>query len=743
MKIGENWQKLNEISSMGSKKEQIEELANKIFEILFANDNVVDGINACLAIIGKFFNVSRVYIFENSRDNKYCSNTFEWCNKGIKSEIDNLQNLSYKDDLGLDYCKKIQNDRLVYIPCVCELPKRPRKILEGQNIKSMLHHAIYDGDEFMGFVGFDECNEQEYSWVKEHKDVLIFFSKVISAFFIKKKKSDLLKEKRELIENFMERRTSGIFIVDKKTHKVNYLNKNLAKEVCKDKLIKAALGIFFDDKYDKEHFLITKKIVRKLNFSTFMLTYLDENRTFMVEVRNVISFGKKSNVFYFTEITKTVRLRNELEQVIKITKQSRRAKKDFIALLGNDLKKPINEIIDTAIECQNNIDDENEIKEKFLEIKAIINHLLNMVNDVLDMKRIENGAFILQNDKFNLKKEVEKILLAVSNVARRKNQMLLEDIELEHSGFKGDLKKIKRILYNVLINAVTYTKKGGNIVFKMRERKFKDSETAIIEIIVIDNGQGISENKLKEIFDFDRSRYMLKMGGLGLMLTKATLNAIGGSIEIKSKLKEGTKVKIEYSLKTLTVLECLKNNIPYKATSEERFGALNLSLKGASRLPSVSDFSKSKCLTAEEIFAKLKGLKILVAEDHNVNKLVIKRILMRANIEVLICDNGELVVNKFLKSEPEEFDLILMDIQMPVMDGYEATRKIRNSKHLQGKTIPILALSANIFLDDLEISKQAGMNDHLVKPIDANVLYEKIYQYIFLGNTEKMGVNCD
>jgi CheY-like chemotaxis protein len=233
------------------------------------------------------------------------------------------------------------------------------------------------------------------------------------------------------------------------------------------------------------------------------------------------------------------------------------------------------------------------------------------------------------------------------------------------------------------------------------------------------------------------------MGGLGLMLTKATLNAIGGSIEIKSKLKEGTKVKIEYSLKTLTVLECLKNNIPYKATSEERFGALNLSLKGASRLPSVSDFSKSKCLTAEEIFAKLKGLKILVAEDHNVNKLLIKRILMRANIEVSICDNGELVVNKFLKSEPGEFDLILMDIQMPVMDGYEATRKIRNSKHLQGKTIPILALSANIFLDDLEISKQAGMNDHLVKPIDANVLYEKIYQYIFLGNTEKMGVNCD
>lgn len=735
----ENVNEINGIVDLENKKQQIEELANKVFKIIFFNDHIQDGMQSCLSLIGEFFNVSRMYVFENYRDDKYCCNTFEWCNKGIKPEIDNLQKQSYEDDLGTAYYAQIKAERLVHYPDVSKLNKRAREFLEKQNIKSMLHHAIYDGDKFMGFVGFDECKEKEYSWVKEHQEILIFFSKVISAFLIKKKKSDFLKEKLELIGSFMERRTNGVCIVNKKTYKVTYVNENLNKESFKDSLIKTALNIYLGKSYDKKCFVITKELVNKSLLSTFTFRIEAENRTFTVEVRNVMSYGNESRAFYFTEITKTVRLRSVLENTIEATKQSRQAKKDFIALLGNGLKEPINEMIASAQECSEKIDDERFVKEKILEIKSIVTHLSNMVNDVLDMKKIEKGAFILQHDKFDLKKEIEKVVAIVKNTAKRKQQLFVENIELEHSGFEGDLKKVKRVLYNILINAVTYTTKGGEIRLKISEIKQNDSEDAIIEIIVIDNGPGISEKKLKEIFDFERSKYVVKMGGLGLILTKSTLNAVGGTIDIISKLKKGTKVKIEYSLKLLTLPECLKENIPYKVKNEERFGALNINMGEARRLPEVAEMAKNSCLSNNEIIERIKGLNILIAEDNNINKVVLKRILTRIGIKVSVCERGDLVLKKFLKSIDGQYDLILMDIQMPVMDGYEATRKIRKSNHPQRKSIPILALSANIFLDDIEISKKVGMNAHLVKPIHAESLYKKIFEYTRLDNYNKSG----
>lgn len=738
MRKSENANDINGILDIENKKEQIEQLANKVFKILFVNENIKDGMQSCLSMIGEFFNVSRMYVFENSRDGSYCSNTFEWCNKGIKPEIENLQNLSYEADLGIEYYERIKFEKLVYILDVSKLPKRPREILEEQNIKSMLHHAIYDGNEFMGFVGFDECKLQEHSWLKEHKEVLIFFSKVLAAFLIKKKKSDFLKEKLESIRNFMEKRTNSVFIINKKTQKLTYINEKLAEDNCKDSLIKTALNIYLGSEYDKERFTITKTLVKKKLFSTFTFKDKEEDRIFMVEVRHVLQSGDESNVFYFNEITKTIRLRNELENTIEVTKQSRRAKKDFIALLSSDLKEPINEIIQISQEYSVK-SNEKVAQEKILEIKATVNHLSNMVNDVLDMKKIESGAFLLQKDKFDLKKEIEKVVAVVKNAAKRKQQLFVEDIKIEHNGFEGDLKKVKRVLYNTLINAVTYTQKGGKVTLEIKEVKQNDSNKSIIEIVVKDNGQGISEKKLKEIFDFEKSKYAIKMGGLGLILTKSTLNASGGNITLTSKVGKGTEVLIEYPLKVLTFPECLKEDIPYKVSSKERFGALNISVEEASRLPKITKKTKTSFFSNAEIIAEIKGLSVLVAEDNNINKLVLKRILSRAGIKVSVCKRGDLALKKFLTSIDGQYDLILMDIQMPIMDGYEATRRIRKSNHPQSKTIPILALSANIFLDDIEISKNVGMNDHLAKPIFAESLYEKIFEYTCLENYNENG----
>ena len=394
--------------------------------------------------------------------------------------------------------------------------------------------------------------------------------------------------------------------------------------------------------------------------------------------------------------------RSVLQNALDLAQEANRAKTDFLSAMSHDIRTPMNAIIGMTDLALDDLDNRQHISEYLDIIKSSSSHLLTLINDILDMSRIEKGKLKLARTSFNLSVEIDRFCSRYQLLMDKNSLNFLHNTELLHCNCIGDTAQLQRIWDNLVSNACKFTPPGGTVTFSACELPSDNERLGWYKFTISDTGIGIDSESLQHLFDpFFRSSDVISKhiegSGLGLAIVKNIVDYKGGTISVASKPGEGTTFTVTLPLHFDTAAEH-----PVEKPTHT-FGSADF------------DFS---------------GKSLLLAEDHPINQKVAELILEKTGAAVTIVENGLQCTELFTGSAKGSFDAILMDIQMPVMNGYEAAQAIRSSTHPQSATIPIIAMTANAFAEDIKNALSAGMNAHIAKPIDPQKLYETLAAYI-------------
>ncbi len=391
---------------------------------------------------------------------------------------------------------------------------------------------------------------------------------------------------------------------------------------------------------------------------------------------------------------------HELEEARQVALEASRAKSEFLANMSHDIRTPMNAIVGMTAIAAAHIDDRKQVQNCLRKITLSSKHLLGLINDVLDMSKIESGKLTLTIEQISLKDVVEGIVNIMQPQVKAKKQTF--DIHVEHILTENvwcDGVRLNQVLLNLLSNATKYTPEGGSIQLSLSEEKSPKGENYIrIHIKVKDNGIGMSPDFLKKIYESysraDGTRIHKTEGaGLGMAITKYIVDAMKGTIDIISEPDKGTEFHLTFDFEKAVSVE-MKNGQALKQN------------------------------------IKLSGRRILLAEDNELNWEVASELLSDSGIELDWAEDGQICLDKFQRSPEGYYDAILMDIRMPHMTGYEATRAIRGINHPDALSIPIIAMSADAFSDDIQHCLECGMNAHIAKPIDVMELTRLLKRFL-------------
>lgn len=394
--------------------------------------------------------------------------------------------------------------------------------------------------------------------------------------------------------------------------------------------------------------------------------------------------------------------RSVLQNALDLAQEANRAKTDFLSAMSHDIRTPMNAIIGMTDLALDDLDNRQHLSEYLDIIKSSSSHLLTLINDILDMSRIEKGKLKLARTSFNLSVEIDRFCSRYQLLMDKNSLNFLHNTELLHCNCIGDTAQLQRIWDNLVSNACKFTPPGGTVTFSACELPSDNERLGWYKFTISDTGIGIDSESLQHLFDpFFRSSDVISKhiegSGLGLAIVKNIVDYKGGTISVTSRQGEGTTFTVTLPLHFDTAAEH-----PVEKPTHT-FGSADF------------DFS---------------GKSLLLAEDHPINQKVAELILEKTGAAVTIVENGLQCTELFTGSAKGRFDAILMDIQMPVMNGYEAAQAIRSSTHPQSATIPIIAMTANAFAEDIKNALSAGMNAHIAKPIDPQKLYETLAAYI-------------
>lgn len=394
--------------------------------------------------------------------------------------------------------------------------------------------------------------------------------------------------------------------------------------------------------------------------------------------------------------------RSVLQNSLDLAQEANRAKTDFLSAMSHDIRTPMNAIIGMTDLALDDLDNRQHLSEYLDIIKSSSSHLLTLINDILDMSRIEKGKLKLARTSFNLSVEIDRFCSRYQLLMDKNSLNFLHNAELLHCNCIGDTAQLQRIWDNLVSNACKFTPPGGTVTFSACELPSDNERLGWYKFTISDTGIGIDSESLQHLFDpFFRSSDVISKhiegSGLGLAIVKNIVDYKGGTISVTSRQGEGTTFTVTLPLHFDTAAEH-----PVEKPTHT-FGSADF------------DFS---------------GKSLLLAEDHPINQKVAELILEKTGAAVTIVENGLQCTELFTGSAKGSFDAILMDIQMPVMNGYEAAQAIRSSTHPQSATIPIIAMTANAFAEDIKNALSAGMNAHIAKPIDPQKLYETLAAYI-------------
>ncbi len=405
---------------------------------------------------------------------------------------------------------------------------------------------------------------------------------------------------------------------------------------------------------------------------------------------------------HLTQVNDELRQAQDIAaEALQSAERASKAKTDFLANMSHDIRTPMNAIIGITTLMKNELHQPEKLAEHLDKLENSGQLLLGIINDILDMSRIESGKTTLNVEKTNLPQQISQLDSIIRQQAGQRRQTFTVNTHLQHENVLADPNRLNQVLMNILSNAVKYTPTGGHIRFEVDELP-RNEHYARYRFVVQDDGIGMSEAYQKTLFDpftrEERSGTNKVQGtGLGMAITKNIVDLMGGSINVESTTGKGTRFEV--------VLE-----FPVDAEAD--------TVPEAQMLPE-----------EEEETSPLSGMKFLCAEDNAINAEILEMLLEANGASCTICSNGQEIVDAFASVKPGEYDMILMDVQMPVMDGLEATRRIRSGENPLGRIIPILAMTANAFLEDMQKSREAGMDEHLSKPVDIAALEQTVKRF--------------
>ena len=431
--------------------------------------------------------------------------------------------------------------------------------------------------------------------------------------------------------------------------------------------------------------------------------------------QEAIRVERENNARLETVNTKLRQAKQAAEDAFQVAQEANRSKSSFLANMSHDIRTPMNAIIGITSLIRHDAGDKGKVIEYADKIDTSSQHLLGIINEVLDMSKIEAGKTVFKYSDFSIPDFIQELdTIFRSQISEKKQTLTITKENLRHEWVNGDQVHLMQIFSNLLSNAIKYTQEGGEIQLLAEECESNSSVYAKYRFLVCDNGMGMSADFKDRIFDaFTRAENSLtnkiQGTGLGMAITKNLVDSMGGTIDVESEPGQGSCFEVFMDLKI----------------AEER---------------SVSTASQAE--TDEQDGNILQGMRFLCAEDNEINAEILTELLKIEGAECTICENGKMVLETFEQSVPGDYDMILMDVQMPVMNGYEATKAIRRSSHKLAKTIPIIAMTANAFSEDIQHSLAAGMNAHISKPVDMKTL-EKTIRSIKSGvggGTEPQGI---
>lgn len=400
---------------------------------------------------------------------------------------------------------------------------------------------------------------------------------------------------------------------------------------------------------------------------------------------------------YHQDITETMVTRRKQEQAImELLEKVRRAnssKSEFLSRMSHDLRTPINGILGMLAIMERNQNDPGRQKECREKIRVSAEHLLSLVNDVLQVSKLESGGPAEVEEPFDLHDILESCIAVLSAQAEELGiRMILEESDLQHSRLIGNPLNLKQILMNVIDNALKYNRPQGSVFVRIKETACQNG-TAEYCFVIEDTGIGIGEDFKKHIFEpFTQEHQGARTNyagvGLGMSIVKKLVDQMGGIVEVESRIGKGSVVHI---------------TLPIRIDEELHDQPLD---------------------EDQDLRSNITGMRVLLVEDNEINREIVEFMLKDAGADVVSANNGKVAVDAFAAAETGAFDCVLMDLMMPVMSGYEAARVIRGLERTDAKSVPIIALSANAFEEDVAMAKDAGMNEHLAKPVDIRKMFE-------------------
>ena len=603
--------------------------------------------------------------------------------------------------VSLDYNQKKKDGYLVAIPCQEYTIKGETytaigTLYDHSKLDSMLSVKSYNGNAYLFML--DNDGNITYTNQKEDK----FFR---NYFLLKHLKGDqaITEEEADSLQKKLDGREQGVELVEsEKPYYLGYcpIENNNTMLICI--VEKSVVDNVLRD-YQKT---IVFETILMAGFILLLFAGLFYSISRRSLAEQKAEYEKRNNEIQTQAMKDMEESNKKLKKAKDITTEAlqtaenaNKAKTDFLSNMSHDIRTPMNAIIGMTSLIRHDAGNKAKVIEYADKIDISSQHLLGIINNVLDMSKIEAGKTVFKYTDFSILDFITELNTIFHSQIDEKNQTLTIIKEnIRHEWVNGDQVHLMQIFSNLVSNAVKYTQEGGKIQFLVEECETKSSVYAKYRFLVSDNGMGMSADFKKTIFDpFTRAEdsvtNKIQGTGLGMAITKNLVEAMGGTIDVESELSQGSCFEVLIDLRI----------------AEDRFVS-----------------SAEQAEKDEPAGNVLKGMRFLCAEDNELNAEILMELLKIEGAECTICENGKRVLEAFEQSAPGDYDMILMDVQMPVMNGYEATKAIRRSSHELAKTIPIIAMTANAFSEDIQHSLAAGMNAHVSKPVEMKVLEKTI-----------------
>ena len=603
--------------------------------------------------------------------------------------------------VSLDYNQKKKDGYLVAIPCQEYTIKGETytaigTLYDHSKLDSMLSVKSYNGNAYLFML--DNDGNITYTNQKEDK----FFR---NYFLLKHLKGDqaITEEEADSLQKKLDGREQGVELVESdKPYYLGYcpIENNNTMLICI--VEKSVVDNVLRD-YQKT---IVFETILMAGFILLLFAGLFYSISRRSLAEQKAEYEKRNNEIQTQAMKDMEESNKKLKKAKDITTEAlqtaenaNKAKTDFLSNMSHDIRTPMNAIIGMTSLIRHDAGNKAKVIEYADKIDISSQHLLGIINNVLDMSKIEAGKTVFKYTDFSILDFITELNTIFHSQIDEKNQTLTIIKEnIRHEWVNGDQVHLMQIFSNLVSNAVKYTQEGGKIQFLVEECETKSSVYAKYRFLVSDNGMGMSADFKDTIFDaFTRAESSMtnkiQGTGLGMAITKNLVEAMGGTIDVESELGQGSCFEVLIDLRI----------------AEDRFVS-----------------SAEQAEKDEPAGNVLKGMRFLCAEDNELNAEILMELLKIEGAECTICENGKRVLEAFEQSAPGDYDMILMDVQMPVMNGYEATKAIRRSSHELAKTIPIIAMTANAFSEDIQHSLAAGMNAHVSKPVEMKVLEKTI-----------------